>query len=131
MARIQIKPLRSRSKRDGYRVLVLPEWPKRLKRSAVNCWAKDLAPAPNLLKHRGCGLSAVAFDYVYRNGLSKPCMQNSLRPLALLSLRRRITILCDCPDPAFCHDRIIAEALEKCRQGMDFAVPLTDCREGA
>ena len=74
MAKIQIKPLRSKTT-EGYRVLVLPEWPKGLKRSSIDCWAKDLAPAPELLKHRSCGLSAAAFDYVYRNGLSKPCMR--------------------------------------------------------
>lgn len=131
MAKIQTVPLRSKSKVEGYRVLVLPQWPKGLKRSAVDCWAKDMAPAPDLLKHRSCGLSAAAFDYVYRNWLSRPCMQNSLKPLALLSLRRRITILCGCPDSSFCHDRVIAEALEKCRQGMDFAMRLTDCMERA
>lgn len=128
MATIHIRSLRSHSKKDGYRVLILPTWPRGLKKSAVDCWSKDLAPAPELLKHRSCGLSPAAFDYVYRTGLARPCMQNQLRPLALLSLRRRIMILCGCPDPAFCHDKIVAEALETCRRGMEFAAHLMNCK---
>lgn len=125
---MQIVPLRAVNKEEGYRVLALPEWPKGLKRDSIDCWAKDLSPDLDLLKHRNCGLSALAFACVYRSLLSRSCMQNLLKPLALMSLRRRVTFPCGCTDPDFCHERIIVEALEKCRQGGDFSVGPADCK---
>lgn len=127
MARIQVKPLERRTKNDGYRVLALPYWPKGLAKGKVDCWLKELAPEPKLMSHLGCGLSPEAYAYVYRSALGRPCGQNRLKPLALLSLRRRITFLCACPDRVYCHDRVLAQALEDCRIRSDFRITRWNC----
>lgn len=127
MAKIQIKPLRSRPGGDGYRVLALPYWPKGLRRDAVDFWAKGLAPDRELLKRRGRGLPPVAYACIYRSQLRRPCSINRLKPLALLSLRRRLTLVCACPRPEYCHDRFLAEAMERCRKARDFKMSPVDC----
>ena len=127
MATIQIKPLRRSSRRDGYRVLALPVWPRSLRKDSVDLWSSELAPEPRLLVHRGCGLSPEAFAYVYGNYLDRPCVRIKLKPLALLALRKRLTILCGCRDAAYCHDGILAAALEKCRRDRDFMIDAAGC----
>lgn len=96
-------------------MLVLPSWPKGLRKEGVDCWAKELAPEAGLLRHRECGLSPAAFAYVYLNRLSRPAFQERLRPLAILSLKKPVTFLCACRSAAYCHEGILAQALEFCR----------------
>lgn len=127
MAKIQINFIHSRSCKDGYRVLALPYWPKGLRKNAVDCWARDLAPEPGLLDHRGRGLSPAAYAHIYRNQLRRPCVLNKLKPLALLSLRRRLTLICACPRLEYCHDRLLAEEIESCRKASDFQISGGDC----
>lgn len=129
MPRIQIKPLGSRHKRDGYRVLTRSTWPRNLPKEAVDCWVKELAPPVDLLRHHQCGLSPEAFAYVYNCHLRQPYVQNEIKPLALLSLRRRVTLLCGCSNVAFCHDKILVRALERCREERIFSLDLSDCKD--
>ena len=49
----------------------------------------------------------------YDSELHSLVMQNFVKPLALLSLRKNIVLLCDCHNRKKCPDRILAKALQE------------------
>ena len=61
-------------------------------------------------------MNGEAFEKMYASELRAPGKQNLIRSLALLSLRRKLVILCACPDEHTCRNNALAQALEECRR---------------
>ncbi|MBI4055360.1 MAG: DUF488 family protein [Elusimicrobia bacterium] len=117
---IQIKTLGTAT--GGYRVLA--SW-KPLKKSArkklVDVWIPMLAPSHALGRQCQCGeIEWSEFASRYLRELHTPSSQDILKPLALLSFRRPIVLLCDCPDHLRCPTAVLARALEECRRNGNF-----------
>ena len=91
----------------------------------MDAWIPELAPGHVLRRRREAGvLSWKSFRDAYRSELRSTFALNLLKPLGLLSRRRLLVLLCDCPAPRRCHHRILARVLEKCRAENRFALSL-------
>ena len=101
---------------DGYRVLVDRLWPRGLtkERAAIDWWAKDAAPSPDL-RRAWHAADADAWDAcadAYREELAGPSA------VALAALRRKVaqhpvvTLLFAVHDPLRTHAVVLREALE-------------------
>ena len=99
----------------GYRVLASWRLPKdAVREGKVDLWIPELAPRLTLVSELKKGaVSRSAFGKMYALQLRDPVSQDLLKPLALLSLRRNVVLLCDCRDSLLCSNRVLAEALEE------------------
>ncbi|HVZ04512.1 DUF488 domain-containing protein [Hyphomicrobium sp.] len=101
------------SPQDGTRILVDRLWPRGLKKddAALDGWAKDLAPSPELRKwfdHRPERFAE--FGRRYRAELSdNPAVENT-RPS---SSRAHVTLLYAAHDPNCNHAMVLADYLRK------------------
>lgn len=108
----------------GYRVLASwrkPGGPASSKK--IDLWIPELAPSIGLAaSYRKRRIGWKEYSERYRWELRTPWSQDFLRPLALLSLRKKLVLLCGCENEGPCPDRILAEVLSECRRKRDFRV---------
>ena len=113
-----------RTPEDGTRLLVMRYWPRGVRKDAVDCWMRDLAPSPGLLrefKERRADLAVQLialgeeehwswFTSAYRGEMS---VVSEL--ISELRVRHEggevITLLCVCHDPRRCHRSLLAELI--------------------
>ena len=77
-----------------------------------------MAPSLQLgAQFRKGNINGDAFEKLYAAELRAPKKQNLIKPLALLSLRRRLVLLCGSSCESRCANRVLLEALEECRKG--------------
>lgn len=112
--------------RVGYRVLAAHRRPAGASREKVmDAWIPDLAPSAGLWKKaRGNRIGWHDFKEAYGIELSRTASQNLIKPLALLSRRRAVVLLCDCADHLQCPSETLAESILKCRQTGNFRMDI-------
>ena len=108
----------------GFRIL--PSWrrpdPATFARK-VDLWLPELAPGLSLMNHyRQRNTSWEELSFIYTCELRVPSCQNLLKPLALLSMRRKLVLLCDCEGRLKCPNLILAQVLNDCRTSRDFRI---------
>ena len=112
--------------RRGYRVLIT--WrrpPDSHARRIMDAWIPELAPSHILRWRYDSGIySWGTFLRGYGSELRYPFSQNILKPLALLSRRRVLVLLCDCADAAQCHHKLVARVVAGCRRRRNFTLRL-------
>lgn len=106
----------------GYRVFADRQRHSEAKRGRLfDAWIPDLAPRAALMDRYQSGvLRWEEFSETYKMHLQSTDCQDLLKPLALLSLRRPVVLLCNCADERRCPERTLAEALLECRRRGDF-----------
>jgi uncharacterized protein YeaO (DUF488 family) len=96
---------------DGERLLVMRLWPRGVRKDAVDGWEKELAPSRELLRRYQDGaITWSQFARAYRREMRG--QQQRIEVLARRSRRRRITLLCGCPDEDRCHRALLRDLLE-------------------
>ncbi|HVE13429.1 MAG TPA: DUF488 family protein, partial [Elusimicrobiota bacterium] len=104
---------RAGGRHGGYRVLAS----RKRGSQAADAWAPQLAPSLGLLRSLRSGAALwEALLAAYEEELRGAAAQDVLKPLALLSRRKALTLLCDCPEDARCLHLVLARALEECRR---------------
>ncbi|MDR6866865.1 uncharacterized protein YeaO (DUF488 family) [Microbacterium resistens] len=103
------------SPEDGYRVLVDRLWPRGVskERAAVDLWAKETAPSPDLRRdwHRAPAEEWAAYADRYRAELAGETVP-ALRTLAdALRTHPVVTLVYGAHDPVHNHAVVLAEAL--------------------
>jgi uncharacterized protein YeaO (DUF488 family) len=113
---IQVRKL-SDPGRTGYHVLASWKCPDRKEsRKRIDSWVPVLAPSHILLdEYNRSALPWEQFSERYLSELRSPLSQDLLKPFALLSLRQSVVLLCDCGEPERCPTRVLARAMEECR----------------
>lgn len=107
----------------GYRLLASWKRPKGKVKKSVDAWVPALAPSHALRRRYDCGIiSWPEFATSYLKELRSPSAQDFLKPLALLSLRRKVVFLCDCAKPGPCPTRILTRVFMECRRRRDFSL---------
>lgn len=106
----------------GYRVFANRQRCGSGKRGMLfDAWIPDLAPRATLMDRVQSGvLGWEEFSKTYKMHLQSTDCQDILKPLALLSLRRPVVLLCNCADERYCPERTLAEALLECQRKGDF-----------
>ena len=101
------------SDKDGMRILVDRLWPRGLRKeaAALDLWAKDVAPTPELRKwfdHRPDRFAD--FKHRYRDELkSNPAVPDLLHQIG----KKKVTLLYGAKDPQINHAVVLAEFLHK------------------
>lgn len=110
----------------GFRVLAARESPVlKMRKKFVDTWIPALAPSLPLWKnYRRKNLPWEEFNLRYLCELHSPCSQDLIKPLALLSLRKTVVLLCDCEDHLHCPTTTLAYAMEECRKNGNFVMTL-------
>ncbi|OGR81816.1 MAG: hypothetical protein A2902_06885 [Elusimicrobia bacterium RIFCSPLOWO2_01_FULL_64_13] len=126
---MKARPIQVRRFKDakgGYRVLASWRRPERAVREAkVDLWIPELAPRVGLMRsYRQGRIGWKELNELYACQLRSPEAQNLLKPLALLSVRRNMVLLCDCPGGTKCPNRVLIQELESCRRDGNFALKL-------
>ncbi len=99
---------------DGLRVLVMRLWPRGIKKTAVDLWLKDLgADVTNIRGWKAGRLTWAEMRKRYLAGLEQPAAAARLAELRRLARRRRVTLLCSCPDEKRCHRGILKSLLSR------------------
>jgi uncharacterized protein YeaO (DUF488 family) len=102
---------------DGFRVLVDRLWPRGLtkEKAALDLWAKEVAPSPELRKEFNHKPEKFAeFKKLYRFELSRnPALAQFRRELK----RPKVTLLFGAHDPKINHAAVLAEYLKQSAQG--------------
>ena len=109
---------------DGTRVLVTRRWLRRLRKTQVDEWARELAPSLDLLQwHQGAldklppGSNAAEAQHERFRRRYLVEMTTQRPKLAELRGRARkgetLTLLCACHDPDWCHRTILAGVLRR------------------
>ena len=120
---IKVRPLTEAG--QGYRVLASWKLPKtRQAKKNVNAWIPALTPSHTIRRWLSSGvITWDDFAKRYRKELESPSSQDFLKPLALLSKRRTVILLCERgQDHEQCSARILARALKDCRRNGNFAL---------
>jgi uncharacterized protein YeaO (DUF488 family) len=109
---VNIKELPPKS--AGFRVLVMRKWPRGIPREAIDLWAKDLGPSPELLKDlKKNKISLAGFYGRYRAETSEPGRRE-----AVFDLQRRVLagvtliLCCDTDDDKAAARTVLKEILE-------------------
>ena len=115
MARVRTKRIyEPKEPTDGTRLLVMRLWPRGIRKSHVDRWLKELGAELPLIKAWKSGrISWPEFRRRYLAGLKKPPAKAQLRELKTLARKRRVTLLCSCPDEARCHRRLLKRLLTR------------------
>lgn len=108
---------------------VLPFWSLsgkiRVKFSQVDLWVPDLSPNfQELNNYKSGGMDWNEFGSKYLEKLNKQSIQNLIRPLALLSLRKNVVLLCGCHLKKHCISLLLAEAIRECSSQKSFGLLL-------
>lgn len=115
---------------EGYRIL--PSWKApRVKnsRGLFEAWIPALAPSFALRQRYEDGIITWGeFKRFYAVELRAPSSLNIIKPLGLLSLRRRLVLLCDCPDVNRCSTSVLAREIERCQRRRDFVLDIPERR---
>jgi uncharacterized protein YeaO (DUF488 family) len=102
---------------DGFRVLVDRLWPRGLtkEKAALDLWAKEVAPSPELRKEFNHKPEKFAeFKKLYRFELSEnPALAQFRRELK----RPKVTLLFGAQDPKINHAAVLAEYLNQSAKG--------------
>ena len=124
MAKRIVSEAKSGRRGKGFRVLASWRLPKgALSGHKVDLWIPELAPRITLLSGFKRGrVGWKEFRESYAAQLRSPDKQDLLKPLALMSLRRNVDLLCGCPSGKFCPNTVLADALLECRKAGDFAL---------
>ena len=104
------------SKGDGVRVLVTRYWPRGVKKEKTDCWMRDLAPSPALIKKWKSGAVVWGvFEREYRAEYREDARRAAFAELADLIRggRGAVTLLCTCKEEDPCHRKILKRMLEK------------------
>lgn len=119
--------------RAGYRVLTSRKKPPlRVSKNFFDVWIPQLSPSVGLWKnYQQRSISWPKFKNVYFRELNSIKSQNLLKPLALLSFRNPVVLLCDCEDHWRCPTAVLAEAIDVRRKSGDFVLNFSgdDCHE--
>ena len=119
---IQVKHIRDACK--GYRVLITKNQPQaHSHRKFFDAWIPELAP--NIEIYQWCQDKKITWDDFknqYLHDLNSADSQDLLKPIALLSLRRVVILLCDCEDKNNCRTKILADSLEQCCHAGNFVL---------
>lgn len=114
-----------RSKQKYY---VLTSWrdgARRRNGSKVDLWVPELSPALRLLSQARKGrLTWEEMLELYRKQLESAKSLDYLRPLALLSKRKSLVLMCACANGRRCPNRELARSIVQCRRRNDFALDL-------
>jgi len=115
MATVRTKRIYEPSERgDGTRVLVMRLWPRGIRKGHVDLWLKHLGADMTVRREFKAGtLSWTDFRKRYLAGLEAPEAQTALNELKRLIARRRVTLLCACPDESRCHRGILKRLLAR------------------
>ncbi len=113
--------------RNGYKIL--PSW-KRPHGNALkemDAWIPGLSPSYVLRKRLDLGiLTQKEFQAAYEKELNSDYALNLMKPLALLSLRRKLVLLCNCDSktspPPSCPSYVLAKVLSSLRKKRDFSL---------
>lgn len=120
---------RPREDEDGVRILVTRFYPRGVRRSHFDRWARELAPGAGLLKrYRNHGISWQEFAASFMQELqgSKAGLQ-AIDRLRSEAARSNITLLCYEPDGAPCHRHLLREIIKEPRLlGADFVPEYAD-----
>ncbi|HSD50779.1 MAG TPA: DUF488 family protein [Candidatus Methylomirabilis sp.] len=93
---------------DGTRVLVMRLWPRGVRKTAADQWLKGLGTPLDLIRQWKAGsISWEALEKAYLEHLRTAEARADLATLMALARRRRVTLLCSCPDEAHCHRGIL------------------------
>ena len=113
MARVKTKRVyEPKAAGDGARILVMRLWPRGIEKSSVDGWLKELgAEIPLIRAWKSGKLSWPEFRRRYLAGLNKPAAQAQLRELRARARKRRVTLLCSCPEESRCHRGILKRLL--------------------
>jgi len=91
----------------------------------ADVWMPGLLPSAALREgFAGKVLSRSRFAGAYARQLRGLVSQNFIKPLALLSTRKKVVLLCGCPGPCGCPLQVLARAIRDCRARRDFALRL-------
>lgn len=86
-------------------------------------WFPEIAPSPSLSrKYRRNKISWDDLALNYKRELKSAAAAELLKPLALLSLRKQLVLLCDCKAKIRCPNRILAACLNELRENNDFVM---------
>lgn len=111
--------------------------PKKTDRRLFDVWMPALAPSPGLWDFYQSGrISWKDFFRKYLKELHSTAAQDVIKPLALMSLRRPVVLICECAGPnedCGCPAPVLAQALEECRKSGNFVLsfPIIWSRAGA
>lgn len=124
MLKKSIRIKRLGSAKNGYRILTNRKRPqKSFFGKSLDVWIPQLAPSDSLWENYSKGkIEWEEFTSNYKRELHSLNSQDLLKPLALLSFRRSVVLLCDCMDPSHCPETIVAQSLEQCRKNGNFVV---------
>jgi uncharacterized protein YeaO (DUF488 family) len=115
---------------EGYRIL--PSWKTPRGKNShglFEAWIPALAPSIALRQRYEDGIITWGeFKRFYAVELRTPSSLNIIKPLGLLSLRRRLVLLCDCPDADRCSVSVLAQEIERCQKRRDFVLDVPERR---
>ncbi len=113
---------------EGYRILASWKMPGgRSRQGLFEAWIPALAPSFALRRRYEAGIITWGeFRRFYAAELLAPSSQNIIKPLGLLSLRRRLVMLCDCRDAKRCSTSVLAQAIERCQKRRNFVLDVPE-----
>ena len=92
----------------------------------MDAWIPGLSPSYVLRKRLELGiLTQKEFQAAYEKELNSDYAINLMKPLALLSLRRKLILLCDCDSKtatASCPSYVLAKVLSSLRKKRNFSL---------
>lgn len=111
---------------------VLASWKRpalRSRHKIYDAWVPGLSPSHTIRRRFESGIiSWNEFVAAYLRELRSAVAQNRLKPLALLSLRRVVVLLCDCDRKKHCPTEILARAFEECRKSKHFVLSFPETK---
>ncbi|MBI4464779.1 MAG: DUF488 family protein [Acidobacteria bacterium] len=100
------------SPEDGARILVMRFWPRRVVRSAADCWFPELGTSPPLIQQwKQGGMRRTEFRRAYLRELQDPAARQAITKIRKLLETKPATLMCSCPDEARCHRTILREVI--------------------
>ncbi len=114
------------SRADGFRVLVDRLWPRGVKKeaAAIDFWAKEVAPSPELRKWFGHDPARFrAFATRYRHELSRGAARAALGDLVRRAARGRVTLVYGARDEEHNGAVVLREEIESALGARPGAAP--------
>lgn len=96
---------------DGWRLLVMRQWPRGIPKGAVDAWDRDLGPSLPLLQRTRRGeLDWEAFRREYEAEMR--AKRDKLLALGQRAQEGTVTLLCACRDESRCHRSVLKALVE-------------------
>ena len=112
-ARVRIKSVyEPADPSDGRRVLATRYWPRGIRKTAVDEYARKLAPSREILhafKRGEIGWESFKARYLREMGNAEA--RSEIRRLADLSQSETMTVMCICKDERHCHRSLLRELI--------------------